>query len=98
MFVFFHELFKASNLWFRMLLTIDGVGNPELDAIKTIIPDLKSTLSKIENDEEDLFQTLCQTEIQRGEGNLERVRRLGPKLAQRIINTFDHNSSNFVLN
>merc|ERR1711937_38626 len=89
---------SSSDLWFRMLLTIDGVGKPELEAIKSIVPDFKTTLFKIENDEENLFETLCQTQIKRGEGNLERVQRLGPKLAQRIINVFDQNSSDFVLN
>lgn len=92
------NLQKASDLWFRMLLTIDGVGRPELEAIKTIIPDFKTALFKIENEEEKLFEILCQTQIKRGEGNLERVQRLGPKLAQRIINVFDQNSSDFILN
>ena len=84
-------------LWRRMLMTIDGLGEPEVEAILEIIPSYDELEDALENDSDKLFENMCQARVIRGNGALERSQRLGPKLAQRIISTFDESSADFIL-
>lgn len=84
-------------LWRRMLMTIDGLGEPEVEAILGIIPSYDQLEDALEKDSDKLFENMCQARVIRGNGALERSQRLGPKLAQRIISTFDESPADFIL-
>ena len=87
-----------SSLWRRMLLTIDGVNEPEVNSILKIIPNFEKIKKLKGKNDENLFNQLCQAPVFRGEGALRREQRLGPKLAERILNTFDDKDRGFILN
>ena len=70
-----------------MLLTVDGVTEPELKAVVSSVSSFDEFETK--NRAGGLFEELCQARVVRGVGTLERSQRLGPRLAQRIIDTFD---------
>ena len=84
-------------LWRRMLMTIDGLGEPEVEAVLEIIPSYEALEDALDENSDKLFENMCQAKVIRGTGALERSQRLGPKLAQRIINTFDESSADFIL-
>jgi len=84
-------------VWRRMLLTIDGVTEPEADAILKVLPSFEIIKKLNGRNDDQLFQKLCSTNVERGEGALKRTQRLGPMLAHRILNTFDDKDSDFVL-
>ena len=87
----------TAPLWRRMLMTIDGLGEPEVVAILELIPSYDDLEDALENDSDKLFENMCQARVIRGNGALERSQRLGPKLAQRIISTFDESPAEFIL-
>ena len=84
-------------LWRRMLMTIAGLGEPEVEAVLQIIPSYEALEDALDTNSDKLFENMCQAKVIRGTGALERSQRLGPKLAQRIINTFDESSADFIL-
>ena len=58
-------------------------------------------MTQLNEPNDALFEKLAQSLVIRGHGSLERSKRLGPSLAQRILNVFDDSGgkdANYVLN